>query len=112
MDDTCKYRAFISYSHADEKWAGWLHKALETYRIPKHLVAARPRSARSRSGCRRCSAIARAPDRHQSRGDPDPRPAAILGPGRDLLAGRGALALVNEEILTFKRSGASTASSP
>ena len=32
------YRAFISYSHADEKWASWLHRALETYRIPKYLV--------------------------------------------------------------------------
>src|SRR5215471_6105306 len=33
-----KYRAFISYSHRDEKWAAWLHAALETYRIPKTLV--------------------------------------------------------------------------
>ena len=33
-----KYKAFISYSHSDEKWASWLHKALETYRVPKHLV--------------------------------------------------------------------------
>ncbi len=29
-----KYRAFISYSHHDKKWADWLHKALETYKIP------------------------------------------------------------------------------
>jgi len=36
--DKYKYKAFISYSHADEKWASWLHKALETYRVPKHLV--------------------------------------------------------------------------
>jgi tetratricopeptide (TPR) repeat protein len=33
-----RYRAFISYSHADEAWAKWLHKALETYRVPKRLV--------------------------------------------------------------------------
>jgi len=33
-----KYRAFISYSHKDEKWAAWLHKALETFRVPKYLV--------------------------------------------------------------------------
>lgn len=33
-----KYRAFISYSHRDEKWAAWLHAALETYRVPKALV--------------------------------------------------------------------------
>lgn len=38
MPNKYKYRAFISYSHADEKWAAWLHKALETYRVPKHLV--------------------------------------------------------------------------
>jgi tetratricopeptide (TPR) repeat protein len=33
-----KFRAFISYSHKDEKWAAWLHKALETFKIPKYLV--------------------------------------------------------------------------
>jgi len=33
-----KYRAFISYSHSDEEWAKWLHKSLETYRMPKRLV--------------------------------------------------------------------------
>lgn len=38
MAETYKYKAFISYSHRDEKWAAWLHKALETYRIPKKLI--------------------------------------------------------------------------
>jgi hypothetical protein len=33
-----KYYAFISYSHQDKKWGDWLHKALETYRVPKRLV--------------------------------------------------------------------------
>ena len=33
-----KYKAFISYSHQDKKWGDWLHKALETYRIPKGLI--------------------------------------------------------------------------
>jgi eukaryotic-like serine/threonine-protein kinase len=33
-----RYRAFISYSHRDKSWADWLHKALETYAIPKQLV--------------------------------------------------------------------------
>lgn len=32
------YRAFISYSHKDEKWARWLHRALESYRPPKPLI--------------------------------------------------------------------------
>src|ERR1044072_4729521 len=33
-----KYWAFISYSHADEEWAKWLHKSLETYRVPRKMV--------------------------------------------------------------------------
>ena len=33
-----KYWAFISYSHADKKWGEWLHRALETYKVPKPLV--------------------------------------------------------------------------
>ncbi|MEO7014707.1 MAG: TIR domain-containing protein [Dokdonella sp.] len=33
-----RYRAFISYSHRDEAWAVWLHKALEAYRVPSRLV--------------------------------------------------------------------------
>lgn len=36
--DDYKYWAFISYSHADEEWAQWLHKSLETYKVPKKLV--------------------------------------------------------------------------
>jgi tetratricopeptide (TPR) repeat protein len=36
--DSPKYRAFISYSHRDTKWATWLHKSLESYRPPKQLV--------------------------------------------------------------------------
>jgi tetratricopeptide (TPR) repeat protein len=35
-----RYKAFISYSHNDEKWAAWLHKSLETYKLPKHVVGA------------------------------------------------------------------------
>ena len=38
MNDAYKYKAFISYSHADEKWARWLHRALESYKPPAHLV--------------------------------------------------------------------------
>lgn len=36
--DNFSYKAFISYSHNDEKLAKWLMRALETYKIPKHLV--------------------------------------------------------------------------
>lgn len=33
-----QYRAFISYSHADARVVEWLHRALESYRIPAKLV--------------------------------------------------------------------------
>lgn len=33
-----KYWAFISYSHKDTAIADWLHKKLETYRVPRSLV--------------------------------------------------------------------------
>lgn len=33
-----RYHAFVSYSHADRKWADWLFKRIEAYRIPGHLV--------------------------------------------------------------------------
>ncbi len=34
MSPSFKYRAFISYSHKDAKWAKWLHRALERYVVP------------------------------------------------------------------------------
>lgn len=36
-----KFRAFISYSHADKAAAEWLHRSLESYRLPPRLVGAR-----------------------------------------------------------------------
>lgn len=33
-----RYWAFISYSHTDASWGRWLHKALETWRVPRRLV--------------------------------------------------------------------------
>ena len=32
-----QYKAFLSYSHRDKKWADWLHRRLETYKFPKKL---------------------------------------------------------------------------
>ena len=34
-----QYKAFISYSHADARWAQWIHHALERYRVPARLLA-------------------------------------------------------------------------
>ncbi len=36
--DAFRYRAFISYSHADQAAAKWLHRALESYRVPIRLI--------------------------------------------------------------------------
>jgi WD40 repeat protein len=33
-----KYWGFLSYSHADERWAQWLHRAIERYTVPRALV--------------------------------------------------------------------------
>lgn len=38
MPKTDAYWAFLSYSHRDHRWAAWLHRALETYRVPPALV--------------------------------------------------------------------------
>src|SRR5262249_23768256 len=35
---TVRYRAFLSYSHRDSRWAKWLHGAVAGYRIDKGLV--------------------------------------------------------------------------
>jgi hypothetical protein len=32
-----KYKAFVSYSHANERLAAQLHRSLESYRIPKRV---------------------------------------------------------------------------
>ena len=38
MPNSFKYKAFISYSHYDKRTVDWLHRKLETYRIPRSLV--------------------------------------------------------------------------
>ena len=37
---TFTYRAFISYSHKDQRWARWLIRKLEAYRVPRDLAGA------------------------------------------------------------------------
>src|SRR5260221_9457449 len=38
MSGDFKYWAFVSYSHTNKEWGDWLHKGLETYKVPKALV--------------------------------------------------------------------------
>jgi len=33
-----RYKAYISYTHVDQKWAAWLQRALESYRVPARLT--------------------------------------------------------------------------
>ena len=33
-----QYKAFLSYSHADEVFARWLHRQLEGWKVPRDLV--------------------------------------------------------------------------
>ena len=42
MQKPRRYKAFISYSHSDERWARWLQRALEHYKLPKALRTAYP----------------------------------------------------------------------
>jgi tetratricopeptide (TPR) repeat protein len=37
LPDKFKYRAFLSYSHHDKKWADWIHGELERFHVPSHL---------------------------------------------------------------------------
>jgi len=36
--DSYRFRAFISYSHRDERWAHWLERRLEQYRVPHSII--------------------------------------------------------------------------
>ena len=38
MGSSQRFAAFISYSHKDEAWARWLHRRLESFRVPRHLA--------------------------------------------------------------------------
>ncbi len=38
MREDTRFAAFISYSHRDAKWAAWLQRALERYRLPAQVA--------------------------------------------------------------------------
>ena len=38
MAEAFRYKAFISYSHKDQKWASWLHRRLENYKFPDKTI--------------------------------------------------------------------------
>jgi tetratricopeptide (TPR) repeat protein len=40
LSEPAGYAAFLSYSHRDKRWAEWLHRAVETYRVPSRIIGA------------------------------------------------------------------------
>ena len=103
-----RYRAFISYSHQDKSWAGWLHKALETYAIPKRLVG---QSTAAGVIPRRLAPIFRDREELASATDLGRKVNEALAESANLLVICSPHAAtsrwVNEEVLAFKRLGRS-----
>jgi tetratricopeptide (TPR) repeat protein len=108
MNIPYKYRAFISYSHGDEKWARWLHRSLETYRLPKHLVGQAtefgPVPARFTPVFRDRDELATATDLGATLTAALEQSACLVVIGSPSAARSR---WVNEEILAFKRLGRS-----
>ena len=104
--DTTRYFAFLSYSHEDKRWADWLHKALETYRVPRRLVG-----LKTATGVipRRLLPIFRDRDELATGSDLSVAIESVLANSNHLIvicsphAARSRW--VNEEVLVFKRLG-------
>lgn len=103
-----RYRAFISYSHQDKSWADWLHKALETYAIPKRLVG---QTTAAGVTPKRLAPIFRDRDELASATDLGRKVNEALAQSESLIvicSPRSAVSRwVNEEVLAFKRLGRS-----
>jgi eukaryotic-like serine/threonine-protein kinase len=101
-----RYRAFISYSHQDKSWAGWLHKALETYVIPKRLVG---QTTAAGMIPKRLAPIFRDRDELASATDLGRKVNEALAQSANLIvicSPRSAISpWVNAEVLAFKRMG-------
>ncbi len=101
-----QYRAFISYSHADSRWARWVHRRVENYRLPSRL-----RGTHGEFGPLpdRFGPIFRDREDLSSAGDLGPKIQVALADSEAMIvlcspdAARSPW--VNNEILTFKRLG-------
>ncbi len=104
--DCCRYRAFISYSHADEAWARWLHKSLETWRIPSRLTGSKTAAGEIP---RRLTPIFRDRDELASAADLGARVNEALSDSANLIVicspNSARSRWVNEEVLRYKRLG-------
>jgi tetratricopeptide (TPR) repeat protein len=108
MTSDFKYYAFISYSHADERWSRWLHNALETYRIPRRLVGRKTVHGRVPA---RLAPVFRDRDELTGAADLSSTVTAALAASQHLIVICSPAAArsrwVDEEVRTFKRMGRS-----
>ena len=102
----CAYRAFISYSHRDKPWADWLHKALETYRVPSKLVG---RETAAGTIPRRLNPVFRDREELASATDLGRKVNEALAQSQNLIVicspASATSHWVNEEVLAYKRMG-------
>lgn len=100
------YRAFIAYSHRDRRWANWLHRRLEFYRVPRRLIG---RQTAAGTITRRLNPVFRDREELATAGDLSEKIAQALADSDALIVICSPHAAhskwVNEEILRFKRSG-------
>lgn len=101
-----RYSAFISYNHRDERWARWLHRELERYRLPKKL---KDRETAVGRVADRLPPVFRDRDELAASADLGEAVKAALADAATLivLCSPAAVASrwVNEEIRTFRRLG-------
>jgi hypothetical protein len=104
VDGPDGYRAFISYSHRDARWGEWIHRRLETYRLPKAIVG---RETPFGPIPKRLSPIFRDRDELGAATDLSAEITAALQNSKFLVVicspASAASRWVNEEIKTFKR---------
>ncbi|WP_114240814.1 TIR domain-containing protein [Dyella sp. C9] len=101
-----RYYAFISYSHQDKSWADWLHKALETYRVPSRLVGEKTSAG---TIPQRLVPVFRDREELASATDLSRRVNEALAQSANLIVicspRSAASRWVNEEVLAYKRLG-------
>jgi eukaryotic-like serine/threonine-protein kinase len=101
-----KYWGFISYSHRDRQWGEWLHKAIESYRVPARLAGT---SGRHGVVPKKLFPIFRDRTELSAAGGLDVALQNALDQSRCLIIicspASAASRWVNEEILYFKRRG-------
>jgi MTH538 TIR-like domain (DUF1863)/Tetratricopeptide repeat len=103
-DSTHRFRAFISYSHRDTGTVRWLHRALETYRVPRKLLG---RETAFGPVPKTLAPIFRDRDELSASPDLSAELRAALAQSLFLIVvcspAAAASRYVNEEVLTFKR---------